>query len=254
VAGEGGSLMARRQQMWPTTLTWNDAFKALPEPEQNMVFKLWLSSSIDAAGFHPLQIAKWARSSTPHRSNGEMRQVVDRLAGTNWIAVDHDTEEVLLRPYIRYDAATQPQWYVAACRAVQAAQSRALRLTAWEQIQDVYPPPFKSKSDGKRNTTQMVQDAYDELYVFMERDPDGSRIPDPSPFPVPFPFPQPSGSLPEAIPKALRSLWEPSDPLLCSKCDERPAQGGQTAWRPELCADCADQERHPSMRRNSEQP
>lgn len=163
--------MAREKQMWPTSLTLSAEFTALSQPQQNLVYKIWLSAKLDAAGFHQLWLVKWARSSTPQATVTEIRELIDQLAEANWIAVDYDTEELLLIPYIRYDAATQPQWYVAACRAVRTAESPALRTKAWEQIRVVHPPHFRS--EGKRDTKQMVQDAYDDLYVFMDSDPGG---------------------------------------------------------------------------------
>lgn len=35
---------------------------------------------------------------------------------------------------------------------------------------------------------------------------------------------------------------------LCAECGKRQARGGQIAWRPELCAVCAQAEKHPSRR------
>ncbi|MGD1204838.1 hypothetical protein ACKUVQ_00310 [Mycobacterium seoulense] len=205
--------MARAQQMWPTSLTWSSEFTALSQPQQGLVYKIWLSAKLDAAGFHDLWLGKWARSSTPQATTAEMRQLIDRLTQVGWTAVDYDTEELLLVPYIRYDAATQPQWYVAACRAVQTTQSAVLRRRAWEQIQIVHPPHFKS--EGKRDTKQMVQDAYDDLYVFMDRhggDPDRSPTPTPSP------------SLAPSLSPGLReAIGKPSGSL-------RDTLGGESPW------------------------
>ena len=120
--------MTRRAAMWPTALSTDKDFVKLGQPEQLLFIKqLWLSPHRDSAGFHTLQMSKWARGFTPEATDAEMRQVVDNLEHRNWIAVDHDTEEVFVVPFIRLDAVTKPYIYVAACRAIQAAQSSGLR-------------------------------------------------------------------------------------------------------------------------------
>lgn len=167
--------MSKRGQMWPTALTAERDFIKLGQAEQLLLMKtLWLSRDLDSAGFHPLQISKWARGFMPNASEDEMRQVVANLEGHNWIAVDHDTDEVLVVPYIRLDSSRQPQIYVAACRAIQAAQSPTLRELAWREIQIVHPPKVKHDStklvDPGERLERMQQMAYDELEEFMTAD------------------------------------------------------------------------------------
>ena len=138
--------MSKRGQMWPTALTADKDFIKLGPSEQLVLMKnLWLSRDLDAAGFHPLQISKWARGFMPQASEDEMRQTVANLEGHNWIRVDHDTDEVLIVPFIRLDSSRQPQIYVAACRAIQAAQSPSLRELAWER--------FRSSTHRRSSTT-----------------------------------------------------------------------------------------------------
>jgi hypothetical protein len=139
--------MSKRAAMWPTALSADKDFAKLGPMEQLLFMKLWLSSHLDYAGFHALQISKWARGFTPEATEDEMRQIVADLERRKWIAVDYDTEEVLVVPFIRLDAAKQPQIYVAACRAIQAAQSSGLRGRAWEQILIVHPPRVKHDKD-----------------------------------------------------------------------------------------------------------
>ena len=138
--------------------------------------KLWVSPKLDCAGFLPLQIGKWARGTIPQLSEAEVRDVVGELERKNWIAVDFDVEEVFLRPYIRWDACKQPQIYIAACRAIQAAESPELRRAAWEQMLIADPPTSESLKPQQTR-------AYEELWRFMQEHEEAFR--------------EPSGSLPE---------------------------------------------------------
>src|ERR1700739_1257039 len=120
--------MTRRAAMWPAGLTTDKDFVKLGPLEQLLFMKqLWLSPHLDSAGFHPLQISKWARGFTPHATEAEMREMVDNLERHGWIAVDRDTEEVFVVPFIRLDAINKPYIYVAACRHPGSAVIRASR-------------------------------------------------------------------------------------------------------------------------------
>ena len=165
--------MTRRAAMWPAGLTTEKDFVKLGPLEQLLFMKqLWLSPHLDSAGFHPLQISKWASGFTPHATEADMREMTDNLERHGWIAVDHDTEEVLVVPFIRLDAIKKPYIYVAACRAIQAAQSSGLRGRAWEEILIVHPPKVKhdkTKFPDPGDRLELIQQAaYDELREFME--------------------------------------------------------------------------------------
>jgi hypothetical protein len=169
--------MTKRAAMFPTPLLSDKAFIKLSQTEQLLFMKLWLSPHLDSAGFHPLQISKWARGSTPPVTEARMRDVVGALEAQHWIAVDYDTEEVFLRPFIRMDAQKQPQIYVSACRAVQAAQSAELQRAAWEQVMIAHPPKIKPDPKRTPEATERLERqqnlAYEELRDFMESQGEG---------------------------------------------------------------------------------
>jgi hypothetical protein len=164
--------MSRRAGMWPAKLTTDKDFLRLGQSEQLLFMKLWLSPQLDSAGFHPLQLAKWGRGFTPQATEAQMREVVDNLQRQKWVIADYDTEELFVVPFIRLDAITKPYIYVAACRAIQAAQSSGLRGRAWEEIIIVHPPKVKrdaTKWPDPADRLQMIQQAaYEELRDFME--------------------------------------------------------------------------------------
>jgi hypothetical protein len=102
--------MSKRAQMWSTALSADKDFVKLGQSEQLHFMKnLRLSRDLDCAGFHPFQIFKWARGFTSQVTEEEMRQVVASLERQKWIAVDYDTEEVFVVPFIRLDSSRQPQ-------------------------------------------------------------------------------------------------------------------------------------------------
>jgi hypothetical protein len=168
ITAKGKPSMTKRGAMFPTSMLSDKAFIKLSQAEQLLLMKLWVSPHLDCAGFHPLQISKWARGFTPPMTAQQMRDVVGGLEAQNWIFVDYDTEEVFLTPFIRWDACKQPQIYIAACRAIQAAESAELRSQAWAQVMIVHPP----KCEGLR--PQQTR-AYEELRQFMEEQNDAFR-------------------------------------------------------------------------------
>jgi hypothetical protein len=245
--------MPSRSRLFPTSLLSDEAFIRLSPLQQNLVFKLWLSPHLDSAGFHPLQIRKLARSFTPQSTEADMAEVVASVGARGWIAADEDTEEVFLRPIIRMDAAKQPQIYVAACRAIQAAQSRKLRQVAWEQVLIVHPPPLKPDPKRTQDTTDRLVTqqnlAYEELRRFMEASTE--------------PFGNPSRRVAERSVVVTDTGTDSREEKgasadlnatingaveMCSLCGERAARKLPHSWRPDLCGFCVEQLKHPSMR------
>ena len=212
--------MTKRGAMFPTSLLSDKAFIKLSQPEQLLFIKLWLSPNLDCAGFHPLQIGKWARGSTPPMTDAQMRDVVGGLEAQNWIAADFDTEEVFLRPYIRCDACKQPQIYVSACRAVQTAESPELQRAAWEQVVIVHPPKLTTDDPDTRERLERQQTrAYEELLQFMQEHGEG--------------FPQPPASLPEgSVVVEVVGEGEPGGEGADAEASDEPAAPPTPATRP----------------------
>jgi hypothetical protein len=84
----------------------------------------------DAAGVFPLRVSKWAKSArgmTKDRAQAAAKELVD----SGWIAVDHDSEEGLIRNYIRDDWAGDNIFKGAIGRALlcQSTRLRAILLS-----------------------------------------------------------------------------------------------------------------------------
>jgi hypothetical protein len=83
----------------------------------------------DTAGVFAIRISKWAKGS-PDMTAERVKAAGKLLVDTGWIAVDHDTEEGLLRNYIRDDWAGDRIFKGALSRAllVQSVHLRAVLL------------------------------------------------------------------------------------------------------------------------------
>jgi hypothetical protein len=91
-------------------------------------------STTDSAGVFPIQLSKWAKGAsdmTVERVTAAARL----LDAANFIVVDHDTEEGLIRTYIRDDRAGDNVFKGALSRAAQA-QSPLLREVLLREIKE----------------------------------------------------------------------------------------------------------------------
>lgn len=82
----------------------DDPWTQLDADAQWLYAYLLSQATTDGAGVFPIQISKWAKGAadmTVERVKTAAKQLVER----GWIIVDHDTEEGLLRSYIRDDQA-----------------------------------------------------------------------------------------------------------------------------------------------------
>lgn len=85
------------------TAIWRNAeFKALDEGPQRLYLLLTTQSDISAAGVLALRVRRWAdmaANSTPDR----IMQALKTLEEGRFVVVDHDTEELLIRSFIKWD-------------------------------------------------------------------------------------------------------------------------------------------------------
>ena len=82
---------------------WGDPdFKALPAEQQLQYFKLLSQTDISQAGVITLATTRWA-GQTAGASTDDIEQAVAGLEAARFVVVDRDTQEVLVRSYIRND-------------------------------------------------------------------------------------------------------------------------------------------------------
>ncbi len=85
------------------TAIWRDEdFRALTMEEQHAYLMLATQSDISAAGALSLNLVRWA-SRTKGCSVEALRAAIDGLEAHRFVVVDYDTEELLVRSFVRWD-------------------------------------------------------------------------------------------------------------------------------------------------------
>lgn len=116
----------------------DDDFRALSPEAQHLYFVLLTSSKLDYAGvtdFRPGRIAKGAESWRPW----DVLKAAEELSAALYIVIDVDTEEVLLRSFIRHDGLLQePNMAVAMRKAWTAVASPTLRGVVVHELQRLH--------------------------------------------------------------------------------------------------------------------
>jgi hypothetical protein len=129
--------MANAQLILKTSI-WETDFSELSSAAQHLFIFLGSQKSISLCGVLPLSTKRWAKLSkdgTPKR----VRAALNELATTNppWVLVDEDTEEVMLRTYVRNAGALKmPNIVVGLTRDYTEILSHRLRMNVLAQVQD----------------------------------------------------------------------------------------------------------------------
>jgi hypothetical protein len=110
------------------TRIWSDTdFCALPIADQRLYFQLLSQKNLSQAGVLPLQLRKLAKGSA-ETTEDDVVATLKRLEAARFVFVDADTEEVLIRSFIRNDGVMKiPNVFKAALRAATAVESPLLR-------------------------------------------------------------------------------------------------------------------------------
>lgn len=107
---------------------WSDPdFRALPPAAQHLYLLLWTSPSLSYCGVHdwrPGRMTGLSRGFTPEH----VQTVADCLTARHFLVIDHDTEEVLVRSWARWDGLMkQPRMAVTYSTAYASVASQTLR-------------------------------------------------------------------------------------------------------------------------------
>jgi hypothetical protein len=167
--------------MWPTWLSFDDEFRKLGHGSQSLFQFLWMHPDLNSGGYITLAPRAWARRACDLDVEAVHGQL-DELLATGWVAVDDDTQEVFVRPFLRLDASKKPHIYVSAMRTVQTCRSPVLRAAGWQEVLAVHPPPLTrdpKKDSAVYDKLEAERDAaFDELRSVMEgtvREPFSNR-------------------------------------------------------------------------------
>jgi hypothetical protein len=220
--------MAREYAQIKVAIWSDDDWRNLTPPAQHLYFTLLTSPSLSHCGvvdWRPNRIAAFGFGWGVEDVQAAATELIERL----YIVVDEDTEEALIRSFLRNDGLMkQPKMAVAMASAYGAIASSALRgvvvhelnrlrqdqpdLNGWgsTKAQDVLARPSVDPSTyplGKgwvKGTT--------EGSVWGNRTPQGKGCPTPAPTPAPTPSnlsPSPSGSR-RSPEHPIPDDWQPS--------------------------------------------
>jgi hypothetical protein len=157
----------------------------------------------DTAGVFPIRLSKWAKGS-PDMTKERVAAAAKLLVDTGWIAVDHDTEEGLLRNYIRDDWAGDLIFKGALARAL-LVQSMPLRAVLLSEIRELKcdRPIFKD------DQLSLIADLEQSVPPDFDLESVVGFLP-PSPSPSPKPSPQAFERRPNAVETPSERRWETS--------------------------------------------
>lgn len=158
---------------------WNDKdFRALSRSAQAMYMQLLSQQSVNNAGVLPLQVSKWAKG-CDELTTEQVWADLEELISRGYVVVDTDTEETLIRSFIRNDGGMAHKYiFKNALTCAQAAESDDVRLALATELYRL-----------KRSDATQVAD----ILAPSEPDPDPDSMPSEShsnPIPMP-PEPDP---------------------------------------------------------------
>lgn len=162
------------------TSIWEDAdFLALDEQQQRMYLFLISQPNLNHAGLLPLTLKRWARKARG-LTVADVERTLAELAGLRFVVVDDDTEELLIRTFVRNDGVwRQPKVMAAMVSGAQEISSVVLRRALLEEM-DNLPLGDLSDEPGARGPS-VRQQIVDHLATLRR----ALRVPDPTPPPNP---------------------------------------------------------------------
>lgn len=111
-----------------------DDFRLRSSSAQRLFFLLLSQRELNNAGVMPLMIGKWARHA-PDTSVEDVRLALEELVEHRYVAIDEDTEELLVRTFLRGDGvAKQPNVLTNALRLAEHIESPRLRAVLAREL------------------------------------------------------------------------------------------------------------------------
>lgn len=141
---------------------WEDAdFLALTQQQQRLYLFLISQPNLNHAGLLPLTLRRWTRKATGLTA-AELNEHLNMLAAHGFIVLDDDTEELLIRSFVRNDGVwKQPKVMGAMVSGAMEIESRALRRALLDEmdripLDELSDEPTKYRgSDGPSIRTQV---------------------------------------------------------------------------------------------------
>jgi hypothetical protein len=128
---------------------WADPeWRALDADAQLLYLLLLSQPSMNQAGVLPMQLRKWSRC-VHGWTVGSVDEAIERLAAARFLVVDEDTEEVLVRSFIRNDGSYRiPGVLKSALKSATAVQSPAIRAALAVELGRLPALEGKTAVDG----------------------------------------------------------------------------------------------------------
>jgi hypothetical protein len=197
------------------TLIWEDAdFLALTQEQQRLYLFLISQPNLNHAGLLPLTLRRWARKAaglTP----AELDAHLAALAAARFIVLDEDTEELLIRSFVRNDGVwKQPKVMGAMVSGAMEISSRLLRAALLAEMDRI---PLDELSDEPTKVRNVAGPSIREqvsTHIETLRKAFGGSTPPPG---------EGRSATPSGLPSGTPSA-SPSEPPA-----EAPAEGGPEA-------------------------
>ncbi len=114
---------------------WRDRdFRQRSIAAQRLYMLLLSQANVNNAGVLPLQVSKWAKGCDQTRSD-DIQAALDELAEHRFVFYDEDTEEALIRSYMRNDGVMKHKYiWTNALRCAEHTESPVLREVLAEEL------------------------------------------------------------------------------------------------------------------------
>lgn len=132
--------MARSYANFTTAIWRDDDFRALTMAEQHCFMMLNTQADISAAGVLTVALTRWA-SRVAGCSRADIRAAIAGLEDKGFVVVDEQTEEILIRSFVRWDKGySNPNRQPSIRDAADAIESPRLRRALAREFQRISVP------------------------------------------------------------------------------------------------------------------
>lgn len=175
------------------TSIWEDSdFLALEEREQRLYLFLISQPNLNHAGLLDLTLRRWARKAHGLTS-AELEKLLQALEDARFIVMDEETEELLIRSFIRNDGVWRmPKVMGAAVSGALEISSKRLQQALLGEMDRIpldelndEPAKLRSGGEGPSIRQQVVDHIQILRNAFADRSPDPSRGGSGTPFATP---------------------------------------------------------------------
>ena len=162
--------MARKFAYLAVTIWEDPDFIALDESTQRMYLFLLSQRDLSQAGLLPLRVRRWARS-IPDGTDAVVRERLDRLVSARFVVVDHETEELLIRTFVRNDGVyRQPKVMVRMREDALQISSALLRAALLAELDRIPLDELSADPGGRNRDTRPVREVVAEVIEGLRMD------------------------------------------------------------------------------------